>query len=229
MALVKQVRVIRNVVWVGALSMLALALVRPHLWEHREALGLGGVAGGLCGWLYWGQLYRTIARRDRRYERNKIFVHYLSLVELAISAVAYNHFLAIPLGLALLTGVLLTPLFQQWWIILISSGALAGAGVMVGCIVRYERYNGLLYYQYNNAGWSGAEGMLYQVGTVVQPLTPAGKVNIHGVLWNAVALSGETFPVGEQVEVIAVHRLTLSVDRLPTSSRLRVFQESPPA
>jgi membrane protein implicated in regulation of membrane protease activity len=229
MALVKQVRVIRHVVWVGALSMFALALVWTHLWEHREALGLGGGAGGLCGWLYWGQLHRSIARRDRRYERNKIFVHYLSIVELAISAVAYNYFLAIPLGLALLTGVLLTHLSHQWWTILVSSGALAGAGVMACPIVRYERYHGPLYYQYNNAGWSGAEGMLYQVGTVVQPLTPAGKVNIHGVLWNVVALSGETFPVGEQVEVIAVHRLTLSVDRLPTSSHPRVFQESPPA
>ena len=67
MALVKQVRVLRNVVWVGALCLLGLALVRAHLWEHREALGLGGVAGGLGGWLRWGRLRRKIARRDRRY------------------------------------------------------------------------------------------------------------------------------------------------------------------
>src|SRR5688572_1352010 len=107
MTLVKQVRVLRNVVWVAAIGILALALVQTYLWEHREAIGLGGVAGGLCGWLYWGQLRRTIARRDRCYERNKIFVHYLSIVELAIGAVAYNHYLAIPLGLALLAGILL--------------------------------------------------------------------------------------------------------------------------
>ena len=218
MALVKQVRVLRNVVWVGALCLLALVLVRTRLWEHREALGLGGVAGGLCGWLRWGQLRRTIARRDRRYERNKIFVQYLSLVEMALSAVVYNHYLAMPLGLVLLAGVVLTNLSNHWWTILCSSVGLSGAGVLAGCIVRYERHDGPLYYQYNNAGWSGAEGMLYQVGIVVQPLTPAGKVNLQGVLWNAVSLSDEALAVGEHVEVISVHRLTLEVDRLPMSS-----------
>jgi len=229
MALVKQVRVLRNVVWVGALCLLALVLVRARLWEHRAALGLGGVAGGLCGWLRWGQLRRKIARRDRRYERNKIFVHYLSLVEMAIGAIAYNHYLAMPLGLILLAGVLLTHLSHQWWTILASSVGLSGTGVLACCIVRYERHHGPLYYQYNNAGWSGAEGMLYQVGTVVQPLTPAGKVTIQGVLWNAVSLSGEALAVGEQVEVISVHRLTLEVDRLPTSSAPCVSPESLPA
>lgn len=217
MTLVKQVRVLRNVVWTGALGLLALALVRTHLWEHREALGLGGVAGGLCGWLYWGHLRRTITRRDRRYERNKIFVHYLSMVELAISAVAYNPYLVIPLGLALVIGIFLTYQSHHWWTILVSSGGLAGAGVLACCIFRYEQLHSPLYYQYNNEGWSGAAGMLYQVGTVVQCLTPAGKVTIHGVVWNAVSLSGEVLAVGEQVEVIAVNRLTLYVDRLPTS------------
>ena len=229
MVLVKQIRVIRHVVWVGALCLLALALVRARLWEHREALGLGWVVGGLCGWLRWGQLRRKIARRDRRYEGNKIFVQYLSLVEMAIGAVAYNPFLAIPLGLALLAGVLLTNLSNHWWTILCSSFGLSGAGVLAGCIFRYEQHDGPLYYQYNNEGWSGAEGMLYQVGTVVQPLTPAGKVKIQGVLWNAVSLSGEAVAVGQQVEVISVHRLTLYVDRLPTSSDPHVSQESLPA
>ena len=229
MALVKQVRVLRNVVWVGALCLLALVLVRARLWEHRAALGLGGVAGGLCGWLRWGQLRRNIARRDRRYERNKIFVHYLSLMEMALGAVAYNPYLAMPLGLALLAGVLLMHLSHHGWTILASSVGLSGAGLLACCIVRYERHHGPLYYQYNNAGWSGAEGMLYQVGTVMQPLTPAGKVTIQGVLWNAVSLSGEALAVGEQVEVISVHRLTLYVDRVPTASDPRVSQESLPA
>ena len=222
MALVKQVRVLRNVVWVGALCLLALVLVRARLWEHRAALGLGGVAGGLCGWLRWGQLRRNIARRDRRYERNKIFVHYLSLVEMALGAVAYNPYLAMPLGLILLAGVLLTHLSHQWWTILASSAGLSGAVVLACCIVRYEHHDGPLYYQYDNAGWSGAEGMLYQVGTVVQPLTPEGKVTIQGVWWNAVSLSGEVIGMAERVEVISINRLTLYVDRLPTSSEPRV-------
>src|SRR5262245_64229191 len=134
MALVKQVRVLRNVVWAGALALLALVLVRAYLWEHREALGCGGVVGGLFGWLYWRRLSRTIARRDRRYERNKIFVHYLSIVELAIGVVAYNHYLALPFGLALLAGILVTHQFHPWWTIVVSSGGLAGAGVVAGYI-----------------------------------------------------------------------------------------------
>ncbi|HEY7492832.1 MAG TPA: NfeD family protein [Candidatus Tectomicrobia bacterium] len=228
MALVQQVRVIRNVVWVGALCLLTLALMRARLWEHGEALGLGGVAGGLYGWRRWGQLRDKISRRDRRYERNKIFVQYLSLVEIAISAVAYNCFLAIPLGLLLLAGVLLTHPSYSWWTTLGGSFGLSGAGVLACRIFRYEQHNGPLYYQYNTEGWSGAEGMLYQVGTVVQPLMPAGKVKIQGVLWNAVSLSGEAVTVGQQVEVISMHRLTLYVDRLPTSSDPRVSPESLP-
>jgi membrane protein implicated in regulation of membrane protease activity len=215
MALVKQVRVLRNVVWMGALALLALVLVRTHLWEHCEGLSLGGGVGGLCGWLSWRQLSRTIARRDRRYERNKIFVHSLSIVELVIGAVAYNHYLALPLGLALLAGAFVTHQFHPWWTIVVSSGGLAGAGVVAGCIVRYERHHGPLYYQYNNEGWSGAEGLVYQHATVVQSLAPAGKVTIQGVLWNAVSLSGETIEIGAPVEVIATERLTLYVDRLP--------------
>ena len=64
-------------------------------------------------------------------------------------------------------------------------------------------------------GWSGAEGLVYQQATVVQPLTPAGKVTLQGVLWNAVSLSGEPIEIGAQVEVITTERLTLLVDRLP--------------
>jgi membrane-bound ClpP family serine protease len=73
-----------------------------------------------------------------------------------------------------------------------------------------------VYYQYSNEGWSGAEGLVYQRARVVQPLAPAGKVMIQGVVWNAVSLSGEHIEMGAQVEVITTERLTLSVDRLPS-------------
>jgi membrane-bound ClpP family serine protease len=136
------------------------------------------------------------------------------MVELVIGAVAYNSYLALPLGLALLAGALVTHQLHPWWTIVVSSGGLAGAGVRAGCIVRYERHHGPLYYQYNNEGWSGAEGLVYRHATVVQPLAPAGKVTIQGVLWNAVSLNGETIERGALVEVIATERLTLYVDRL---------------
>jgi membrane protein implicated in regulation of membrane protease activity len=215
MALVKQVRVLRNVVCLGVLGILVLWLMRHRLWEHRDALGLGVVAGEVGGWLWWRHLARTIARRDRRYERNKIFVHYLSFVEVVITAAIYNHYLAILLGAVLLAGMWFANVSSHWWTIFIGSSALGGLSVLGGCIIRYERHHGPLYYQYDNEGWAGAEGMLYQRATVVWPLTPAGKVKIQGVLWNAVSLSGEPIDVGEQVEVISTERLTLYVDRLP--------------
>jgi len=80
--------------------------------------------------------------------------------------------------------------------------------------LRYERRHGPLYDQYDSCTWSGAEGMLYRVGTVVKPLTPEGKVDLQGEWWNAVSISGEPIAAGERVEVIAVERLTLYVDRV---------------
>ena len=215
MALVKQVRVLRNVLCFGLLCVLALGLVRDRFWEHRHALGIGVLTGAVGGWLWWRHLSRMIARRDRRYERNKIFVHYLSIVEVAIAAVAYNHYLALPLGVVLLAVVVGTSVFSQAWIMCLGSSGLVGMSLVAGAILWYERHHGPLYYQYNNAGLSGAEGLVYQHATVVQPLTPAGKVTIQGVLWNAVSLSGETIETETQVEVIATERLILYVDRLP--------------
>lgn len=219
-AIVKQVRVLRTVAIVCGLCALVLWLLRYRLWEHRDAFVLGlpaGIAIGICRW--W-QLSRNIARRDRRYERNKIFVNYLNLAEVITAAVVYNHYLTIPLGLLLLAVVLLGTLSAHWWTVLASSLGLGTTGVLAGCIVWYEQRHGRLYYQYKSEDWSGAEGMLYQVGTVIEPLNPAGKVTMQGVLWNAVSQSGETIEIGERVEVISIERLTLYVDQLPEAPRV---------
>jgi membrane-bound ClpP family serine protease len=173
------------------------------------------MTGAVGGCLWWRHLSRTIARRDRRYERNKIFVNYISVVEVAIAAVVYNHYLALPLGVVLLAVVVGMRVFPYAWVVYLGSSGLAGMSVLAGAILWYERRHGHIYYQYNNEGWSGAEGLVYQQATVVQPLVPAGKVMIQGVLWNAVSLSGETIERGVQVEVITTERLTLYVDRLP--------------
>jgi len=155
-----------------------------------------------------------VTRRDRRYERNKIFVHYLSLVEVLIATVAYNHYLAIPLGLLLLAVLLIDTFSVHWWTVLASALGCTATMVTAASTLRYERHHGPLYYQYNSESWSGAEGSLYQIGTVVAPLCPTGKVKLQGVLWNAVSLSGEPIEIGEQVEVVCIERLTLYVDRL---------------
>ena len=150
-----QVRVLQNVLGLGVLYALALWLVRDRLWEHVQGVSLGVAAGAVGGWLWWRHLSRTIARQDRRYERNKIFVHILSLLEVVLAAVAYNPFLALPLGVGLLAVVVGTSVFSQAWIVYLGSSGLAGLGVLTGALLRYERSHGPVYYQYNNEGWSG--------------------------------------------------------------------------
>jgi membrane-bound ClpP family serine protease len=182
---------------------------------------------GVCR---WRRLQRRIARRDRCYERNKIFVHYLNSLEAVVAAFAYNVFFSIPLGVGLLGILLFATWSAHWWIVLGASFGCSGATVLAACVLWFERRHGPLYYQYKSDTWSGAEGMLYQVGTVVHPLTPSGKVSIAGVLWNAVSLSGEPIDNGQLVEVLSIERLTLYVDRLAATSEPwseRVQHENP--
>jgi membrane-bound serine protease (ClpP class) len=49
---------------------------------------------------------------------------------------------------------------------------------------------------------SGREGMIGEVGTARTDLSPAGKVFVHGELWEAEA--GEPIRAGEKVKVIEV-------------------------
>ncbi len=219
MAIVKQVRVLRNVGALFALCAVILGLLRDQLGTHSSALALGMASGLAYGVWRWKRLQGRITRQNRRYERNKIFVHYLSGFEAVVAAVMHNVYLAIPLGLAALAAVLFAALSAHWWTVLGSSFGLASMGVLAGCILGYEHREGPLYYQYESTGWSGAEGLLYQPGTVVQDLAPTGKVTVDGVLWNAVSLSGEPIRAGERIEVISVERLTLYVDRLPETDR----------
>jgi membrane protein implicated in regulation of membrane protease activity len=214
MAMVKQVRVLRNVLLWSALCAIVLGLVHGKLWEHRAALLLGVAAGVLYAAAHWRRLSRKILRRDRRFERNKIFVQYLNAAEVLLSAVAYSSILAIPIGLALVVVVLLSILSGGWWAVLIGSFGLTSGAGLTSYIWRYERRHGPLHYQYDSRYWFGAEGLLYRVGTVVKPLIPAGKVDLQGELWNAVSISGEPVDVGQRVEVIAVEHLTLYVDRI---------------
>ncbi|MFL6196704.1 MAG: NfeD family protein [Thermoanaerobaculia bacterium] len=58
---------------------------------------------------------------------------------------------------------------------------------------------------------TGAEGLIHEVGLARSPLSPRGKVFVHGELWDAVA--DEPVEAGEAVEVVAVRNLTLAVRR----------------
>lgn len=63
---------------------------------------------------------------------------------------------------------------------------------------------------------TGAQGLIGQVGITQSALSPAGKVFVHGELWNAV--SSVDVPAGERVVVRHVDGLTLQVDPLRAGS-----------
>ncbi len=59
---------------------------------------------------------------------------------------------------------------------------------------------------------TGAEGLIGMIGEVKQDLQPAGKIFVHGELWNAV--SDQDLRVGEKVQVVAVENLRLKVEKI---------------
>jgi len=56
---------------------------------------------------------------------------------------------------------------------------------------------------------TGTEGLVGEVGVAITPLSPEGKVSIHGEFWNAV--SDQPLEKGEKVKVIGVANLRLKV------------------
>ena len=219
MAQVKQVRVWRNLIGLGLLCSGLIWWLDERVRHAPDALAWGMALALPGALMHWRYLSRRITRRDRRYARNKIRVQYLSVFEALVSSFAESYYLAIPVILVLVAVTLSVSLTGHWWTVLGSALGLVWAVVLTACILFYEWRHGALHYQYDNNNWTGAEGLLYQCGTVVQPLLPAGKVNMPGgVLWNAVSQSGETIETGASIEVIDVQRLTLYVDRLPDAA-----------
>jgi membrane-bound serine protease (ClpP class) len=63
---------------------------------------------------------------------------------------------------------------------------------------------------------TGVQGLIGETGVAQTPLSPQGKVFVHGELWDAVASS--SLPVGEMVVVRRVDGLTLEVDPLAATA-----------
>jgi membrane-bound serine protease (ClpP class) len=59
---------------------------------------------------------------------------------------------------------------------------------------------------------TGVEGMIGETGSAITPLSPGGKVFVHGEYWDAVAL--EPLTAGARVRVIGVHDFKLTVESL---------------
>ena len=60
---------------------------------------------------------------------------------------------------------------------------------------------------------TGAEGMLGEIGTVLTPLDPGGKVFVRGEYWEAV--SAARVPAGGRVRVTGINGLQLTVEAVP--------------
>jgi membrane-bound serine protease (ClpP class) len=63
---------------------------------------------------------------------------------------------------------------------------------------------------------TGEQGLLGEIGITRTPLSPAGKIFVHGELWDAV--STVNIPAGERVVVRQVDGLTLHVEPLPAAT-----------
>lgn len=70
---------------------------------------------------------------------------------------------------------------------------------------------------------TGAQGLIGEIGVAQSGLTPAGKVFVHGEVWNAI--SSVPLPAGEQVVVRSVDGLELRVD--PAAARHREIVAAP--
>jgi membrane-bound serine protease (ClpP class) len=60
---------------------------------------------------------------------------------------------------------------------------------------------------------TGSQGMIGEIGTVVTPLAPDGKIFVRGEYWNAV--SAAQVAAGGRVRVVAIDRLKLTVEPIP--------------
>ncbi|OOG26432.1 hypothetical protein B1C78_05040 [Thioalkalivibrio denitrificans] len=211
---IRQTRVLHNTLIMGGLCGLLLWAARGGMLDNLGALAWSAAFGGIYGLAYWYRLRKRIARQDRRFERNKIFVRFISPFEVVLQAAAYSHYLLIAIVAVALIGLTVDWFTGRWWSLVIGGFGLSAALVLAVCILLHERKHGPIHYHYDTRTWSGEEGMLYQVGEVVEPLAPRGRIRVRGELWNAESLSGETIPAGTRVEVIGHDGLTLKVDRV---------------
>ncbi|MBN1276647.1 MAG: nodulation protein NfeD, partial [Deltaproteobacteria bacterium] len=70
---------------------------------------------------------------------------------------------------------------------------------------------GLAFGAYRKSPKSGSEGLLGEVGTVVDALDPEGLIFVHGEYWKASA--SERIDPGEKVEVVGIKGLDLKVKK----------------
>jgi membrane-bound serine protease (ClpP class) len=68
----------------------------------------------------------------------------------------------------------------------------------------------------HNKVTTGVQGMIGEIGVAQTPLSPRGKVFVHGEIWDAVAST--SIPAGQAVVVRSVEDLRVHVDPAPQSA-----------
>ncbi|MDT8068432.1 MAG: nodulation protein NfeD [Terriglobia bacterium] len=112
--------------------------------------------------------------------------------------------IALTLGGLLLVDGPIPEMRVQWW-------AALGVSVPLGAITIFLMT--LAIKAHRNKVVTGEQGLVGEVGVARTPLSPEGKVFVHGELWNAV--SSEPVALGESVVVNSMHDFTLEVTPAP--------------
>lgn len=113
---------------------------------------------------------------------------------------------ALTLGGLLLVDGPIPELRVQWWAALGVSVPLGGITVFLMSLAIKAHRNKVV---------TGVQGLVGEIGIARTPLTPEGKVFVHGELWNAI--SSESVPVGGSIVVNRVNEMTLEVAPAPKS------------
>jgi membrane-bound serine protease (ClpP class) len=113
---------------------------------------------------------------------------------------------ALTLGGLLLVDGPIPEMRVQWW-------AALGVSVPLGAITVFLM--ALAIKAYRNKIVTGAQGLVGEVGVARTPLSPEGKVFVHGELWDAIA--SESVPLGGSIVVNRVNEMTLEVAPAPKS------------
>ena len=197
--MVRKVRVIRNTLIIGVIFLYVLWMIRKDILDNSDALIYGMLGGGIYALIYWKWLFRQIRRKDKRYEKNRIFVQFISIFEFLLTVAASGHYLLMGLVVVILIAAIFDFMTGHWWAVLGSAFGVISSAVLTVLALWYEKAHGALYYQYDSRLWLGGEGMLYQVGNVQEPLTPVGLINLNGELWKAISMSEESIGEGERL------------------------------
>lgn len=194
-------RVRRNLLIWLALSIAALLLGSPGVagpWMPLAA----ALAGWAYGSLHWRRLRTRIARSGDAVAPNRVFVRFLSVGEALLTAAAWS--LPLLAFVALLGTALTAANAALGGLLLASFGAFGTTASLTAgaALVRYERRQGPLYYQYASEFWGGGESLLFCRGVALEALAPEGWVRVEGERWRARSADGRALPAGSSVEVV---------------------------